>query len=249
LRGTDIILRRDFGEFRQTNTFRILVIISALVTVAAAAGISLALRMQPWLGAAEAIPVLELIIGSIAYFMPLIVLIAFIWAFASLPVTREKIGGNIECLLATPLSPRVLWLGKSLAIFLPGYVISLIATLIVLLAVNIVAIVPATGGFMLPAAALLAGLLFDPLLFLGLAAFTILFSLANNPDIAIAPSFVLGFGLMMAIPLGMVTGVLDLASWSFALWYLAGDVVAWIIIWYLSRMLTREKIVLSSKGD
>jgi len=248
LRGMSIVLRRDFRELRQTNAFRVMVIVAGAVTVAAAAGISVALGRQAWLGEEAARPLLELIIALVAYFLPFLILIAFIWAFASLPIVREKVNGNIECLLATPLSPGALWMGKCLAIFLPGLGISAIATLLVVLAVNLITINPATGVFVLPAPALLTGLVINPLLFFGLLAFMLLFALAGNPDIAIAPSFLIGFGLMMGLPLGMALGAVNLASWAFALWYLAGTVVGWAVVGYLSRLLSREKIVLSSRG-
>ena len=248
MRAMSIILNRDFRELRQSNAFRIIVIVSVLIVIAAAAGISIVLGQQEWVGEAAAAPGLELITGLIAYFMPLLILISFIWSFATLPITREKINGNIECLLATPLTPRALWLGKCLAVFLPGYAVSVIAALLVLLAVNLFAINPSAGHFILPAPALLTGFIINPLLFLGLLAFMVLFAIANNPEIALAPSFILGFGLMMGLPIGLATGAVNVASWAFALWYLAGTAVVWAIILYLSRLLNKENIVLSSKG-
>ena len=145
MRTINVILCRDFRELRQTNAFRIMVIVSAVITVATAAGISIALSRQAWLGEELARPLLELIISIVAYFLPLLILMAFIWAFATLPVTKEKINGNIECLLATPISPGALWVGKCLAIFLPGFGISVIALLLVLLVVNLTITNPATG--------------------------------------------------------------------------------------------------------
>jgi ABC-type transport system involved in multi-copper enzyme maturation permease subunit len=243
------VLRRDFKELRQTNAFRILVIVSAVIAIGGTVGGSLLLGRQSWLGEPAGRPWVELIIGLITYFLPLVVLLAFIWAFASLPVTREKVNGNIECLLATPLSPAELWAGKGLAIFLPGFIISAIANLIVLLGFNFLAIIPAAGAFILPGPVLLIGFFINPLLFYGLLSFILLFSLANNPDIAFAPSFIIGFGLMIGIPVGVATGVINVVSWQFALWYLAGAVAVWLAVAYLSRRLTKENIVLSSKGD
>jgi ABC-2 type transport system permease protein len=226
-----------------------MVIVTAALMLAAAIGISIGLNLQPWLGEPEAKPMLALFIGLVAYFLPLFVLISFIWAFASLPVVKEKVNGNIEALMATPLSPRELWLGKTLAIFLPAYIISAITTIVAILAINLTAIWPATGEFALAPPAIVLGLGVNPLLFLGLLLFMLLFSIANNPDIALAPSFILGFGLMMGIPVGMGTGIIDISSWSFVLWYLAGTVLAWIAVLALSPMLTRQNIVLSSKGS
>lgn len=248
MQGISIVLQRDFHELRQTAAFRIMLIVSAAVTIAGAAGIGIALSRQEWLGDESAVPVLELIMSLVAYFFPLFILMAFIWAFASLPVVKEKSSGNVESLLATPLSPQSIWVGKVLSIFIPGLAISIAASLAVVLAVNLVVIRPAAGEFILPAPALVTGFLINPLLFSGLLSFIVLFSLANNPEVAIAPSFLVGFGLMIGIPLGLATGVFNLASWSFTLWYLAGPVIIWAVVGYLTRLLTRENIVLSSKG-
>jgi hypothetical protein len=244
-----IVLQRDYRELRQTTAFKVMIIISALITIAGSIIVSLILGRQEWFRIEAAGPLLELILGITAYFLPLFILMAFIWAFASLPIVQEKVNGNLDCLLATPLGTKEIWIAKSLAVFLPAYLISAVATLIILLIVNFVTILPATGEFILPAPVLLMGFLINPLLFFGLLSFIVLFSMANNPDIAIAPSFILGFGLMIGIPLGLATGVINLASWSFTLWYLAGTLAVWIIIAYLSRLLTKENIVLSSKGE
>ena len=244
-----VVFKRDFRELRQTSAFLIIIIVFTVITIITAVVVSIALSRQEWLQMeAVAKPILELIIGLIAYFLPLFILMTFIWAFASLPIIKEKVNGNIESLLATPLSPKEIWISKSLTIFLPGFAISVFSTLIVLLAVNFITIRPATGNFFLPAPLLLTSFLINPLLFFGLLLFIVLFSLANNPDIAIAPSFIVGFGLMIGIPLGVATGVINLASWSFSLWYLAGTVVIWAVVCCLSRLLTKENIVLSSKG-
>ncbi len=249
MRRINIVFQRDFREFRKTNAFLIIIIAFVVITITAASITSILLRRQVWLREEAARPILELIISLIAYFLPLFVLITFIWAFASLPIIKEKVNGNITSLLATPLTPKEIWIGKSLAIFLPGFVISVVSTLIVLLTVNFITIQPATGNFVLPLPVLITGFLINPLLFLGLLLFIVLFSLANNPDIAIAPSFIIGFGLMMGIPLGLATGVINLASWTFSIWYLAGALVIWVIVGCILPLLNKEKIVLSSKGD
>ena len=249
MKKTGIIFKRDFRELKKTNTFLIISIAFSVVTIAIAVSVSIVLSRQEWIGQKAAEPILELIISLITYFLPLTILMAFIWAFSSLPVVKEKVKGNIASLIATTLSPKEIWLGKSLAIFIPGYVISIISTMIVLLVVNLSVIVPATGNFFLPLPLFLVSLIWNPLLLLGLLLFIILFSLANNPDIAITPSFLVGFGLMIGIPFGMALGAINLASWSFSLWYLVGVIIVWIVIFFLTRLLTKENIVLSSKGD
>lgn len=249
MRRMGIVFQRDFRELRQTGAFLIISILFSIITVAAPVIIVTVLRKQG-LPVVEIVgPKLELIIGMIAYFLPLFVLMTFIWAFSNLTIIKEKINGNIESLLATTLSPREIWIAKTMVIFLPGYAMSAISTFIMLLAVNFFAIIPITGNFILPVPLLLTSFLINPLLFLALLLFIVLFSLANNPDIAIAPSFLVRFGLMIGIPLGIATGVINLASWSFSLWCLVAAIIFLVIDLGLYRLLTRENIVLSGKGD
>jgi len=250
LRRMSIVFNRDLREHRQTGAFLIIVIVFTIITIIAAVVTNIVLGRQEWLQIKTAArPMLELIMGLIAYFLPLSILMTFIWVFSSLPIIKEKVNGNIASLLATTLTPKEIWMGKSLAIFLPGFIISVVSTLIVLLSVNLTTIRPVTGNFFLPVPLLLTSLLVNPLLFLGLLLFIILFSLAKNPDTAITPSFLVGFGLMTGIPLGVATGKINLASWSFCLWCLAGTAVFWAVVLFFSRLLTKENIVLSSKGD
>ncbi len=242
---TLIILQRDFKELKQTRPFLVVTIMSAIITIAAVVALSVSMTGLDWLLEESARPLLILIIGLVVYFLPLLIILTFIWAFSSLPVIKEKVNGNIANLLATPVNPREIWIGKSLAIFLPGFAMSFASIFIVLAAVNIIISNHSPGDFFLPAPVLLTGIVLNPLLFFGLVLFIILFSLAGNPDIAIAPSFILGFGLMLGIPLGIATGVIDIASWDFFFWYLGGTAVVLIIVVVLSRFLTKEKIILS----
>ncbi len=244
-----LVFKRDYSEMVSTTAFRIMLIIAVVITIGAAAGISIALHLQEWYGAAEAMPIVEFIIGLVVYFITLAVLLAFTWGFSGIQITKEKVDGNIECLMATPLGPKTLWIGKCLAVFLPGFVISLAVVFIVLVALNLAVVLPGWGTFIFPEQAIAAGLIGNPLLFFAVLGFIMLVSLVGNPDVAIAPSFLIGFGLMIGIPAGMATGTIDITSWSFVLWYTAGAIACWLIVFALMRMLTRQNIVLSSKGS
>jgi ABC-type transport system involved in multi-copper enzyme maturation permease subunit len=248
LKRIGIVFHRDFRELRRTGAFLVISIFFAVITIAACLITVLVLRRQELLSKETAGPVFDMIIGAVAYFLPLSVLMAFIWAFANLTIIKEKADGNVESLLATPMSPKEIWIGKSLAIFLPGYAISVVSTLIILLAVNFFVIIPAAGNFVLPLPSVLIGFFINPLLFLALLLFIVLFSLANNPDIAIAPSFLIGFGLMIGIPLGVATGAINLVSWLFLFWCLGGTIIFWAIDLGFYCLLTKENIVLSNRG-
>ena len=113
MKKTGIIFKRDFRELWKTNTFIIISIVFSVVTIVLAVTVSIILQKQEWIGQREARPMLELILGLIAYFLPLTVLITFIWAFSSLPVVKEKVNGNIASLMATTLTPREIWWVKA----------------------------------------------------------------------------------------------------------------------------------------
>ena len=226
-----------------------MVIVAAVIAIGTSVGISIALHLQSWYGDAEARSVLEFITSLVIYFLPFVVLIAFIWSFASFSVIKEKVNGNIECLIATPLSPGELLIGKGLAVFLPGYMISFITLGVVLITINLSVYLPGWNTIILPGSSLVLGLVINPMLFLSILFITLILSLANNPDIAMTPSFLIGFGLMIGIPVCLGTGSVDFTSWSFALWYLLGVAIVLLVMLYTSKSLTRQNIVLSSKGS
>jgi len=249
LKKTYIIFQRDFRDILKTRAFIIICILVSLLTIAAAAITSGLLGRREWIGEEAARPLLELIIGLLAFFFPFTVLMVFIWGFSGLQIVKEKVEGITASLIATTISPRQLWIGKSMAIFIPGYLMAIASTMLVVLSINFLVILPASGNFIFPLPLFLVSLIWDPLLLLATLMFIILFSLAGNPDIAIAPSFIVGFGLMMGIPIGMALGAIDLVSWDFSLWYMAATAVFWIIVIILTRLLTKENIVLSGKGS
>ena len=250
--GMGAVLQRDLKDLRRTNAFRIVAIVFAVITIGAAVGASIGLNRWEWLGQAPpeiTKPALEFIMGLTVYFLTFFALISFIWAFTSDPITKEKTNGNVESLLATPLSPKAIWMGKSLAIFLPGFVIAVVSSLIAVLAANFAAIHPATGNFVLPAPVLFTGFVANPLLFLGLTLLIVLLALAYNPDIGVTLSMLLGWGLLIGMGAVILLGKINLASWwPFTLSYLATAIVLGAVVLYLSHLLSKEKIVLSSKG-
>jgi heme A synthase len=96
---------------------------------------------------------------------------------------------------------------------------------------------------------LFTGFFTNPLLTLGLTALIVFLCLAYNPEITALPSWVVFMGLMFGIGIGLGLGKINLASWwPFTLCYLAGAIAFLAVAFYLSRFLTKEKIVLSSKG-
>jgi len=250
MKGMLVVLRNDLGDTLHSKSLLIVVSIIGALIVAAAVGVPIALHSWLAKGPAweEAKPLLELCIGLAANYVPLIVLFSCMATWATDPIAKEKAKGPIESLLATPLTARGVWIGKSLAIFLPAYIIGLSATLIVILTMNLAAILPTTGHFVLPLAAAFTSFLFLPLFMLALVMVGIIFSLITNP--VIGQTIIIFVGVVLMQVVGQVGGRILwlLTSWDYALYNLAGAVLLGMIAFSLSRSLTKEKIILSSKG-
>lgn len=250
MKGMLVVLRNDVGDILHSKGFLIVAIIIGVLIVGAAAGIPIALHSWLATGPAweEAKPLLELFMGLAVNYVPLIVLFACVATWATDPIAKEKAKGPIESLLATPLTARAVWLGKSLAIFLPAYIIGLSATLIVILTMNLAAILPATGHFVLPLPEAFTSFLFLPLLMFALILLGVIFSLITNP--VIGQTIIIFVGVLLLQVVGQVGGRIWwlLASWDYALYNLAGAALLGIIAFYLSRSLSKERIILSSKG-
>jgi len=250
MKGMLVVLRNDVRDILHSKGFLIVAIIIGVLTVGMAVGVPIALNWWLATGPAweEAKPLLELFMGLAVNYVPLIVLFACMATWATDPIAKEKAKGPIESLLATPLTARAVWIGKSLSIFLPAYVIGLSATLIVVLTMNLAAILPTTGHFVLPLPEAFTGFLFLPLFMFALILLGIVFSLITNP--VIGQTIIIFVGVVMMQVVGQVGGRIWwlLASWDYALYNLAGAALLGIIAFYLSRSLSKERIILSSKG-
>jgi ABC-2 type transport system permease protein len=251
MKGMLVVLRSDVGDILHSKGFLIVAIIIGVLTVGASVGIPIALNwwLDTGLAWEDARPLLELFMGLAVNYVPLMVLFTCMATWATDPIAREKARGPMESILATPLTARAVWVWKSLAIFLPAYIIGLITTLIVILAMNLASILPTTGHFVLPLPEAFTSFLFLPLLMFALISLGVIFSLITNP--VIGQTVVIFVGVLLLQVVGQVGGRIQwlLASWDYALYNLAGAALLGIIAFYLSsRALSKERIILSSKG-
>jgi len=250
MKGMLVVLQNDVRDILHSKGFLLVAVIMGIITVGTAVGLPIALNWWLAKGVAweEAKPLLELFMGLAVNYVPLIVLFTCMATWATEPIAKEKGKGPIESLLATPLTARAVWIGKSLSIFLTAYIIGLIATLIVILAMNLASILPATGHFVLPLPEAFTSFLFLPSLMFALILSGVLFSLITNPSIG--QTIIITVGVLLLQVVGQVGGrfLWLLPSWDYALYNLAGAALLGMIAFYLSRTLTKERIILSSKG-
>jgi len=88
---------------------------------------------------------LELYLGLILYSASVLGLGMYLNSFGYTYMIREKARGNIQSLLATTINIRDIWIGKSMAVFIPGLIFSEILTLACLIAINYIYLVPKIG--------------------------------------------------------------------------------------------------------
>lgn len=188
--------------------------------------------------------VLENYLGLALYATSFISVGIFASVFAFQSMLREKSRGNIQALLATPLEPGHIWLGKSLGVFLPGLVFAVIMTLGALLAVNFAFLVPETG-FLVTGWMVVSSFVAVPLVYLALTLLVHLIGLVGKPVTGNVVAMVfLQVALILMINL-VVHGVLNAASWLFTVIHLAVAVAIATVTLVLRSRLTPETIVLS----
>jgi ABC-type transport system involved in multi-copper enzyme maturation permease subunit len=247
-----ILLKRDLRELIRTWTFRIVAALFMVLTLVFSIGMGFLFSdmARNAAGAGEAyfrLVFLQVTSNGI-FALTFLPYVTFLWAFLGSFITREKAEGNLESLLATPLGPWSLLAAKCLVIFLPALVVSLVSVVFSSVLICCIAgldrLLPVLT---LPAPLFLTGFILNPLLFLGLTALTAMIGLIRSPDLAVIPTFLIGFGLLSGIPVLEVTGVIDLASWSFFLIYGGVTICLWVAAALAGLGLTRESIVLSGR--
>jgi ABC-2 type transport system permease protein len=165
-------------------------------------------------------------------------------SFAFQIMTREKSRGVIQSLLATPLSIRDIWVGKSLAVFLPGLILGAVFALAAFLAINFVYFVPRIG-FLINPWMIISSFVAIPLMYLSLCLLVHLVGLTGKAATGNAITQVFLPVIVTLIINLVVRSVLDAASWVFTLANLGLAAVIGIIVIMLLPRLTRERIVLS----
>ena len=187
----------------------------------------------------------RIILNTIAYILPMMYSIFVCTIFANFSVVVDKAKHNIESLMVTPLSLRRIWMGKSLAVTVPSLMIGLVVAIVSYVIINLAAAVPRTGVFVVPDPfSIVTAFIIVPALIFAIVAVVIYVQLViSNPRIAnlvfTGIFLLLLFGVNILSGLGIAVNV--------GLIYLGVMVVCGLLATWLSRSLTKEKVVLSSK--
>ena len=244
-----VIMRKDLKETLRTKAFyvSIAIVIFILVALGMELGKIIGTLIKEGSSPAEITLTIQSLIGTTAFMLSLMLLMLFCMYINAYTVTMEKVKRSIESLLCTPLSLKQIWLGKSLAVFLPSVVLGLVFTFGGIVGINQFSIVPAVGHFVMPGVApLVAILVIVPLIVFFLASLLIALQLIITNirwinSALIAAIFIVGFALSPALKFGS-------ASWNIVFISLGVAAALALVTIYLSRLITKERIMLSSKG-
>jgi ABC-type Na+ efflux pump permease subunit len=188
--------------------------------------------------------VLENILGLILFFTSFCAVGIYASVMSAQSLLREKARGNIQALLATPVKASDICLGKTLGVFVPGFLLGTVMTILMLAFINLAIIVPA-AGFVFTPWMLVSSLAGVPLFFLVLGLLVHLIGLTGKAAtgniiaqlcLAILPA------LMINLSLRNITSA---ASWLFLVVLLGLAAIAGIFSLVLRRKLTAERIMLS----
>jgi len=188
----------------------------------------------------------QVFLNNIIYVIPMIYSIFVCTIFANYSVILDKAKRNIESLMATPATLNQIWIGKSLAVTLPSIIIGIGIAIIMYVVMDVGFVMPQTSQFIVPdVLAILSTFVIVPILVFSIVMIVINVQLViSNPRIA---NFVFT-GIFLILLFGVnALGGLGIEV-SFGLIYIGAIVVCAFISWILSHSLTREKVILSSKG-
>ncbi|MGE0912086.1 hypothetical protein [Bacillus atrophaeus] len=232
-----VVFKRDYDEYISWKSYKILLLMFLVLTAVAVVSINWLLPDQALITSDVSGTISCTIISNILFMLALIPLVISIPFFTSGTFTKEKANGIISSLLSTQLKPIEIWIGKSFAVFLPNFLVSILSPLVVSLVANNV--------MSISVSLLLSIFLITPLLFLGLTVLTIQLSMIYSSEMSIAPSYLIALILLAGVPLGSITNYLDITSWKFTFIYLIITVFMWGLVGGFSFFLSKERIILS----
>jgi len=188
---------------------------------------------------------LDIYLGLILYSASLLGLGINLNSLGFSSMIKEKSRGNIQSLLATPLRLKDIWVGKSLAVFVPGLIAAEIMTALALVITNYIYFVPTVGFIFNPWIAVTSFIVF-PVIYFFLGLLVYLIGLTGKPVNAnvIAQVFLPLF-VNIVIQLSLRTNFMDYTSWPFVLVNAAIALAMAAIVIILQNRVTKEKVVLS----
>lgn len=163
-------------------------------------------------------------------------------------VLMEKTKRTLESLLCTPINLKSLWLGKTLATFIPALVLGLLLGAGTLVFLNVTTLEDEVGRWVIPGAAALVGtIIVLPVIVFLLSSLVVMLQLMLQNVRLIQTIFT---ALLFGSSFGLsYTFRFSSGTWTMVWIELGIAAVLGAVAWFLSTKLTKERIVLTSKGQ
>jgi len=239
-----IIARKDISEaFRSRSTY-VIILVMIILTFSYISGYES--YVKTLISQQDIDTYSRGFLNNLTYVLPMMFSIFICSVFSNYAVIVDKAKRNIESLMATPVSIKQIWLGKSLAVTMPSLMIGYAVAILSYLVMAIWFVMPKTNSFIFPSVlAIISDLVIVPMLvFVIVCIVTYIQLIITNPRIA---SFVFS-GIYLLLLFGVnVLGGFGISRNYLALIYLAMTILCAITNYFLSFHLTKEKVLLSSK--
>jgi ABC-2 type transport system permease protein len=241
------IAKKDMKEaFQKRSTYVYVVMMLFISFPTYVGGLGNAIRSlgDQGMASAQTIDAIKRFMDSTAYTQPLTLAMLFCTYLSAYAVILEKAKRTMESLLATPASLRQVWFGKNLAVALPSMLVTLLILVAAIVTLNLALIVPRTGTFIIPSIVpMLTVLIILPLLVLSVVSLVSVLQLTlSNPRLANFAFILVFFGFYV------LTVANSLVAWNFALIYLIALAILSAVNVLAGRLLTKERVVLTSKA-
>jgi hypothetical protein len=224
---TGVVARRTLTEIARTPSMRL----TALVLVLAAAGLTLWAATTGHDAAHRTFDdTLAVLVGLLP---PLLGTLLYVGSF----LTRDLANGTLTSLLATAVDPRDAVNGTALAVYLPGLP----------LMTGVPIAVEAAGGHVgtVTVPLVITALILTPAMGWMLTALTIRLAVIHGPETALVPLWLVAVLVLMGVPVGVLLGGLDVASWAFLALYAVVAACLALTVWGTSPTLTRQRVTLA----
>jgi hypothetical protein len=243
-----LIVRKDINDIFHNRAFFMILAIAAFLIFVLTSTFNESFHSLSAQGAnaAEMYDTARAIISSFFLTMSFILMLMVTLYMNAYTVLLEKTKRVLESILCTPLTVKQFWTAKTLASFIPALGLGIILSLGTIIGLNIITVEETIGRWVLPDAAFLVA---------GLAAIVIVYLLS---------SIIIMLQLMMhnvrliqtiftALIFGSSFGLNYAFRFSHGTWmivYITAAVAAalGIIVWFFSTRITKERIIMSSKG-
>jgi ABC-2 type transport system permease protein len=243
------LIKKDTNETIRTKAFllSIVAILAFIYLIIAFAPNSINTLLRSEFPKDDMVTYVRSIVNSTVFTVSLVVAMYFSLAINSQSLLIEKTKRCLESLLCTPLSLMQLWIAKTLAMFIPSLLMSWVFMILTIITMNVLFILPKLHVWIYPAIGLtMASVIGIPLIVLFLSAILYLLQLI----ITNARVINIIFTIFLIVTLNSLLLGPKLSSSSWAIFFIC-DGIALVLAFinlFMSRLLTKERVILSSKG-